>query len=55
MKLEALSGLTVPYSGGMIIEAGKIVVVSAEAGVPYALPDANFGFLFCEAVLVFAG
>jgi len=47
----------------VIVEAGEVVavvvVVSVEAGAPCGLPDADFGFLFCEslveAVLVLVG
>lgn len=60
---EALSGLLVPCSMSVIVEdsevVGVVVVVSVGAGVPCALPDADFGFLFCEslveAVLVLVG
>lgn len=58
LSYEALSGLPVPYSMSVIVEAVEVVVVvSVKAGASYALPDVGFGFLFCEslveAVLVF--
>jgi len=61
LSYEALSGLPVPYSMSVIVEAVEVVVVvvvvSVKAGASYALPDVVFGFLFCEslveAVLVF--
>ena len=55
LSYEALSGLPEPYSMSVIVEAGEVVavvvVVSVEAGVPYALPDADFGLLFCESLV----
>lgn len=59
LSYEALSGLPVPYSMSVIVEAGEVVVVVVVVSVKSGVPDVGFGFLFCEslveAFLVFVG